>query len=285
MMTEFELTRDIKIHSYDPLCFLGAMFGRVILFLFTFQGSLCQSNFVFRVFPTIDHDGSHKSSDVNAQVSIYIPGFEPQPVSADVVGVGMDCRTTWALHKGSYPTVNGVSSMTYPDFIGTGKHASIPSRSGPKIYFTEALPCSEINILAATLVEGSQDASLTYENSIARFTIGQACTFAETFAVCTVIRDGSTAIQTEYMSAIPIQGASQDITMASRNPSTITSSFPPSPSLSQGSSPIPPTSSQSQAPTSTSSRSSNHTMTPHTLYFILGLQIVSLLLTTLCSTV
>ncbi|KIM48644.1 hypothetical protein M413DRAFT_82803 [Hebeloma cylindrosporum] len=116
--------------------------------------------------------------------SLYIPGFDPQPVSADVIGVGSDGRTTWALHKGK-PDPTDTSS--YPDFVGT-----------------------------ATLVEGPDDAFMTYANSAAQFTIGAGCTFSEsTLAICTLVAQSSTATQTEHISRLAIQGGAT----VSRNPS------------------------------------------------------------------
>ncbi|KAF9479268.1 hypothetical protein BDN70DRAFT_784243, partial [Pholiota conissans] len=109
-----------------------------------------------------------------AVTSLYIPGFDPQPVSADVIGVDGAGRTTWAIHRGSATgTDTGLDN-----FLGT-----------------------------ATLVEGAQDASLTYANADAQFTIGMQCTFSEsTLAVCTIEAQGSTATQTEFISRQPIQG-------------------------------------------------------------------------------
>lgn len=59
-------------------------------------------------------------SGVAAQTSLFIPGFDPQPISADILGVDSESRTTWALHKGA---VTG----TFEDdsgFIGTGMRDS-----------------------------------------------------------------------------------------------------------------------------------------------------------------
>ena len=38
-------------------------------------------------------------------------------MSADVIGVGSDGHTTWALHKGK---ADPTDTSSYPDFIGTG---------------------------------------------------------------------------------------------------------------------------------------------------------------------
>ncbi|KAF8197592.1 hypothetical protein BJ912DRAFT_953972 [Pholiota molesta] len=61
--------------------------------------------------------------------------------------------------------------------------------------------------ITATLVEGPKDASLTYANADAEFTIGMQCAFSEsTLAVCTIEAQGSTATQTEVITHQPIQG-------------------------------------------------------------------------------
>lgn len=53
---------------------------------------------------------------VTAQKSLFIPGFDPQPISADVAGVDQEGRTTWILQP-------GVFSGSFDDsgFIGTGE--------------------------------------------------------------------------------------------------------------------------------------------------------------------
>ncbi|KAH6908322.1 hypothetical protein BKA70DRAFT_266810 [Coprinopsis sp. MPI-PUGE-AT-0042] len=112
--------------------------------------------------------------DVCAQTSLYIPGFDPQPVSAKVAGVDSDGRTTWLLNKGS-PTAGFTPTI---DFVGT-----------------------------ATLVQGSDGALLAYSNPAGDFAIAQQCTFSEqTLAVCTIVAQGATVTQTEVISRIPIQG-------------------------------------------------------------------------------
>ncbi|KAF8891376.1 hypothetical protein BD779DRAFT_1670985 [Infundibulicybe gibba] len=117
---------------------------------------------------------THSDINVEAQVSLYIPGFEPQPVSADALGIGSDGRTTWALHQGKV-----TDSLGSSQFIGT-----------------------------ATLVEGPGYASLTYANEAAQFTIDQICSLSGDFALCTIAAQGSTNVQTEFVSSIPVQTSS-----------------------------------------------------------------------------
>ena len=54
-----------------------------------------------------------------AQTSLFIPGFDAQPVSANIIGVGSDGRTTWELKP-------GVTSGSFDDsgFAGTGQCAT-----------------------------------------------------------------------------------------------------------------------------------------------------------------
>ncbi|KAF8163658.1 hypothetical protein B0H34DRAFT_332303 [Crassisporium funariophilum] len=156
--------------------------------------------------------------------SLYIPGFDPQPVRADIIGVGNDGRTTWALQQGKPEP-----SVTYNPilFIGT-----------------------------ATLVEGPNDAFLTYANADAHFTMGQSCTFSEsTLAICGIVAQGSTATQTEIITRVPIQGgatltskASMTTTVTSSAADGITSPSAPSPSdvASTGTGALPTTTSSSR---------------------------------------
>ncbi|KAF8077602.1 hypothetical protein FPV67DRAFT_1684135 [Lyophyllum atratum] len=133
------------------------------------------------------------SLDAEAQTtSLYIPGFEPQPVSADILGVGQDGRTTWVLHQGE---ATAHASDQSGSFFGT-----------------------------ATLVEGPSDASLTYANSAGHFTIGQVCSFFQGYAICTLVAGGSTAVQTELTSHVPVQVASAQITSPLPGTTTLPSS-------------------------------------------------------------
>ena len=50
-------------------------------------------------------------------MSLYIPGFDPQPVSVNIVGIGADSQTTYQVLPGQ-PT--GTWSGQPPAFVGTG---------------------------------------------------------------------------------------------------------------------------------------------------------------------
>ncbi|KZT27903.1 hypothetical protein NEOLEDRAFT_1130398 [Neolentinus lepideus HHB14362 ss-1] len=52
---------------------------------------------------------------VQAQTSLYIPGFDDQPLSASLIGVGSDDRTTWAIMSGA------VTGTVDDAFDGTGQ--------------------------------------------------------------------------------------------------------------------------------------------------------------------
>ena len=55
---------------------------------------------------------------VVAETSLYIPGFDEQPVSVDIIGVGPDGRTTWQIVP-SKPT----GTISSPSLSITGKFA------------------------------------------------------------------------------------------------------------------------------------------------------------------
>ncbi|KAJ7578464.1 hypothetical protein C8J56DRAFT_898013 [Mycena floridula] len=105
-----------------------------------------------------------------AQISLYIPGFDAQPISADVLGVDGQGRTTWALHAGA-PT----NSDDQVDFVGT-----------------------------ATLVEGPNDATLTLVEE--NITIGYVCALSAGVAKCSGPgENGAIVTETESISFMAVQ--------------------------------------------------------------------------------
>ncbi|KAI0312663.1 hypothetical protein OF83DRAFT_1086872 [Amylostereum chailletii] len=88
---------------------------------------------------------------VRADVSLYIPGFDPQPLSAADLGVDSAGRTTWEI-------VTGVQTDTDQDFglVGT-----------------------------ATLIEGASDAHLEYGNAEISVTLDISCALSDGVADCT----------------------------------------------------------------------------------------------------
>ncbi|KAE9409616.1 hypothetical protein BT96DRAFT_984673 [Gymnopus androsaceus JB14] len=87
-------------------------------------------------------------SVIAQSTSLFIPGFDPQPISADILGVDSSGHTTWALQAGSANEDGG-------GFVGT-----------------------------VTLVEGSSDAHLTCVDGDPPLTVGYDCTFSFGQAIC-----------------------------------------------------------------------------------------------------
>ncbi|KAH9900954.1 hypothetical protein C8Q73DRAFT_786370 [Cubamyces lactineus] len=118
------------------------------------------------------------ASIVLAQTSLYIPGFDPQAITADVEGVDAQGRTTWRIGP-------GVTSGTYEDPAGI--------------------------IGSATLVADATEAHLIWENSQVSMTLSEDCAIANGLAVCGVVADVDGTAQsmtaTETVSAFEVQGA------------------------------------------------------------------------------
>ncbi|KAI0065179.1 hypothetical protein BV25DRAFT_1913805 [Artomyces pyxidatus] len=87
---------------------------------------------------------------VLADTSLFIPGFDPQPLSVANLGAGADGRTTWEIVPGSL-----TGTFDEPAFIGT-----------------------------ATLVEGPVDAHLTYANAELSLTLDIHCGLNNGVAAC-----------------------------------------------------------------------------------------------------
>jgi len=108
------------------------------------------------------------------QLSLYIPGFDPQPISAIELGAGSDGRTTWLIEPGS-PT----GTFTAPDFLGT-----------------------------ATLIAGPNDAHIIM--SVDGLSADEQCRISGGLADCTVVivQDGvtSTDVDQETVSPFVVQG-------------------------------------------------------------------------------
>lgn len=117
---------------------------------------------------------------VYAQTSLYIPGFDPQPVTANVLGVGADGLTTWLIAP-------GVTSGSFDDY----------GFYGP-----------------ATLVEGASQANVIYDDPTFQVSLTEDCELHGSLAVCTVAgamgADSSplATIVTEIIDSFEIQGGS-----------------------------------------------------------------------------
>ncbi|KAG6876179.1 hypothetical protein C0992_000560 [Termitomyces sp. T32_za158] len=106
-----------------------------------------------------------------AQTSLFIPGFDPQPISADILGVDAQGRTTWALHQGAL-----TDTFEEPSFPGT-----------------------------ATLVEGANDAFFTYADPSGLFTVGTECTLSGGLAICSATVSGEPATESDTANFINVQ--------------------------------------------------------------------------------
>ncbi|KAG5335212.1 hypothetical protein J132_09646 [Termitomyces sp. J132] len=106
-----------------------------------------------------------------AQTSLYIPGFDPQPISADILGVDAQGRTTWALHQGA--------------LTDTFEEGSFPG--------------------TATLVEGTNDVSMTYVAPSGLFTMGTECTLSDGLAICSATVSGEPVTETDTVNFIDVQ--------------------------------------------------------------------------------
>ncbi|THH01650.1 hypothetical protein EW026_g1087 [Hermanssonia centrifuga] len=117
------------------------------------------------------------------QTSLYIPGFDPQPVAANELGVGADGETTWLLAP-------GVSSGTL---------------DGPDIFGP------------ATLIAGPTQAHLIYDDP-AGYSLDDDCGVNGDIAECTAVYANSmttsTYITEETAAPFEVQGGLSSITSA-----------------------------------------------------------------------
>ncbi|PBK78747.1 hypothetical protein ARMSODRAFT_1011290 [Armillaria solidipes] len=147
------------------------------------------------------------------QSSLYVPGFDAQALSVEVAGVA-DGHTTFIIQPA--PDATGSDG-----FVGT-----------------------------ATLVEGSDYASLTYvaPDPSSAFTVGYACSIASGVAVCSGEAAGVTILETETVSAFGVEGGATETAAG-----TVTTGS--SSTLKAGSSSTAKTGSGSSSGTATSSGS------------------------------
>ncbi|CDO73653.1 hypothetical protein BN946_scf185014.g123 [Trametes cinnabarina] len=118
-----------------------------------------------------------QASLVLAQTSLYIPGFDPQPITADVEGVDAQGRTTWRLGP-------GVTSGTYEDPAGIEG--------------------------SATLVADATEAHFIWANTELSMTLSEDCSISGSTAVCSGFADvegtGQSLFATETVSPFEVQG-------------------------------------------------------------------------------
>ena len=172
-----------------------------------------------------------------AQTSLYIPGFDPQPVTANNLGVGPDGQTTWLIAP-------GVSSGTLDDngFFG-------PGESTLRFARTHLAYVSTI----ATLIAGPSSAEIIYHDPGMGVDVDEKCGISGTEADCTavLVLNGvtSTMVNTETVAPFEVQGggaaaptgapgAPNDTASAGSSPSS-----PPAKTSDSASTPSPPASS------------------------------------------
>ncbi|KIJ68885.1 hypothetical protein HYDPIDRAFT_105398 [Hydnomerulius pinastri MD-312] len=110
-----------------------------------------------------------------ADVSLYMPGFDPQPISVNIVGVGSDGETTYQVVPGE-PTGTWVGQD--PAFIGTG-----------------------------TLVEGAGNAVFSYANAELSLSFVESCTIVNGIATCNNMDAGQTTfVDEENATPMLVQG-------------------------------------------------------------------------------
>ncbi|KAF9532874.1 hypothetical protein CPB83DRAFT_846525 [Crepidotus variabilis] len=105
--------------------------------------------------------GAGGFAHAQSTTSLFLPGFDPQPLSADVAGVGSDGHTTWAIQKGK-PT--GTEDPS--DFPGTvtlvqGPNDVSMTYAVPGV--TMAISCSISASISAVCSEDGQTATVPYE--------------------------------------------------------------------------------------------------------------------------
>lgn len=122
-------------------------------------------------------------------MSLYIPGFDPQPLSVTELGVDTNGHTTWEIQPGQTTGGGDVG------FLGTGT-------------FTMLLVADKLNSLffLATLVEGPSDAVISYVQ------VAETCTFSGSLAICDVDANGSTFQNIETIQPFVVAGSAGVVT-------------------------------------------------------------------------
>ncbi|KAF8838347.1 hypothetical protein BDN67DRAFT_971700 [Paxillus ammoniavirescens] len=111
----------------------------------------------------------------HADVSLFMPGFDPQPISVNILGVGADGETTYQVLPGE-PTGTWIGQD--PAFIGTG-----------------------------ILVEGASNAMFSYANAEIALSYVESCTIVNGIATCDNINPGQTTfVDEEVATPMLVQG-------------------------------------------------------------------------------
>ncbi|KAK7040854.1 hypothetical protein VNI00_009450 [Paramarasmius palmivorus] len=117
----------------------------------------------------------YKLDAVAAQTSLYLPGWDEQALSADILGVDDKGRTTWQIQRGASTAADDDES----GFRGT-----------------------------FTLVEGSDYVSYTVEDPQLSVGFGYDCSLSGDIAACSAVVEGQTVTVTESISRFLVQGGS-----------------------------------------------------------------------------
>ncbi|KAF4576360.1 hypothetical protein EYR40_000598 [Pleurotus pulmonarius] len=157
-----------------------------------------------------------------AQTSLFIPGFDPQPLSADAIGVDGEGRTTWALQAGQ---------ATDPADIGIPPSATITYVAGPS------------NVGYTMVFTGDSGSPIT---------VAYDCSLSGNEAVCSAEAGGETATATLTQDPFLVQVGT---TLAANAPTSAPVAGSSSPAGSSGSGSASTTSSGSPAPATQSNAS------------------------------
>ncbi|KAJ8700427.1 hypothetical protein PTI98_003450 [Pleurotus ostreatus] len=157
-----------------------------------------------------------------AQTSLFIPGFDPQPLSADAIGVDGEGRTTWALQAGQ---------ATDPADIGIPPSATITYVAGPS------------NVGYTMVFTGDSGSPIT---------VAYDCSLSGDQAVCSAEAGGETATATLTQDPFLVQVGT---TLAANAPTSTPVAGSSRPGGSSGSGSVSPTSIGSPAPATQSNGS------------------------------
>ncbi|EIW84727.1 hypothetical protein CONPUDRAFT_149596 [Coniophora puteana RWD-64-598 SS2] len=140
---------------------------------------------------------------VAADMSLYIPGFDPQPLSVSIIGAGSDGRTTYQVVPGAQ---TGAWASEDIGFVGTGKPIA-PHQTLHPPHRSNLVLISFESPRTGTLVEGSDYASFRADEPELSLTLVEACHFAGGSATCTAAIPGQTTIvEVEAASPFLVQG-------------------------------------------------------------------------------
>ncbi|KAF5369171.1 hypothetical protein D9615_009986 [Tricholomella constricta] len=166
-----------------------------------------------------------------AQTSLYIPGADPQPLIADILGVDEQGRTTWAVHQG---------------VLTDAAEGGLPG--------------------TATLVEGPNDMSFTYVPPGGAFTLGRECSFSGDLAICSATFSGELVTATETIERIAVQiGTTAAPSTPTGKTDESTTAIPSQPASQPSDKPAQTSEKTSSAPSPTNTSNSGYTLAPQQL--------------------